>query len=652
MIRKYKIGNPIETDSVVVDISLENEAIPYFEKNDEKKELALLLGKDDQVYGLGETVRGINKRGYIYTSFCADDPNHTEDKRSLYAAQNFFVVWGVNSVFGMYVDTPGRVSFDIGYSDKDYFLIDFEDFDAYIYVIEGLNVLDIVKQFRGIIGKSYIPPRWAFGFGQSRWSYMNEQEVREVVDNYDKQGIPIDSVYLDIDYMERYKDFTVSDERFPEFESFVKEMADKNIHLVPIIDAGVKIEEGYDVYEEGVKNDYFCKKENGDKLIAAVWPGKVHFPDFLNEDARKWFGDKYKVLLDKGIDGFWNDMNEPAIFYTEDHLKEVFEQLHDFEGKNLDIESFFNMQGIVGGLANNDEDYRRFYHEYKGKRYRHDKVHNLFGYNMTRAAGEAFERLSPDKRILMFSRSSYIGMHRYGGVWCGDNKSWWSHLLLNIQQMPALNMCGFLYSGADVGGFGADVTEDLLMRWIEFGIFTPLFRDHSAKGTRRQELYRFKDTTGFRNIIQLRYALIPYLYSEFMKAVNKDEMLFKPLCFEYPQDEMAREVEDQLLVGESIMIAPVYKQNAKGRYVYLPEDMKLCRFRSFDDYDVEVIGKGHHFISAELNEVLVFIRKGHALPIAAPASRTEKIDYSDLKYECYECQGEDYDLYTDDGISR
>ena len=271
---------------------------------------------------------------------------------------------------------------------------------------------------------------------------------------------------------------------------------------------------------------------------------------------------------------------------------------------------------------------------------------------MTRAAGEAFERLSPDKRILMFSRSSYIGMHRYGGVWCGDNKSWWSHLLLNIQQMPALNMCGFLYSGADVGGFGADVTEDLLMRWTEFGIFTPLFRNHSAEGTRRQELYRFSDTESFKNIVNLRYSFIPYLYSEFMKAVNSDGMLFTPPAFEYPDDDMAYEVEDQLFVGDSIMIAPVYRQNATGRYVYLPEEMKLCRFRSYDDYDVEIIDRGHHYISAALNEVLVFIRKGHAFPIAAPATRTEKIDYASLKYECFDCNPEAYNLFIDDGISR
>ncbi len=632
MIKKFIIGNPIETDSVVKEITATPGNIPYFVSNAGEKSLRLSMTPKDKVYGLGETVRGINKRGFKYTSNCTDDHVHSEDKSSLYGAQNFFVYWGSDKKFGMYVDTPGKVSFDIGDKEINTFEIDFEDFDANIYVIEGDSVLDIVRQFRGIIGKSYIPPKWAFGFGQSRWGYMNEQDVRDVVDNYDELDMPLEAVYLDIDYMESYKDFTVNKERFPDFEGFVNEMKGRGIHLVPIIDAGVKIEEGYDVYEEGVKEGYFVKKESGDNLVAAVWPGRVHFPDFLNEKARNWFGNKYKFLLDQGIDGFWNDMNEPAIFYTEDHLKEVFEKIKDFEGQNLDVLSFFEFQGLVAGLSNNEDDYKRFYHEYKGQKVRHDKVHNIYGYNMTRAAGEAFERLCPDKKILMFSRASYIGMHRYGGVWTGDNQTWWSHLLMNIQQMPGLNMCGFLYCGADTGGFWGDTTEDLLMRWTQFSIFTPLFRNHSLKDTRNQEYYRFTNKQDFRNMLRLRYALIPYLYDQFIKAAESDDMLFKPLCFEYPEDEMAYEVEDQLFVGDSIMVAPVYKQNATGRYVYLPQDMKLVRFRSDTDYDEEVLEKGNHYVKAKLNEVLVFVREGKKLPLAEPANRTGDINENSIKY--------------------
>lgn len=649
MTYKYTFGKPIETDAVVLQMENSEQSVPYVIM----KETGFTydMEKSDIVYGLGENVRGINKRGWVYQSRCTDDPSHTEDKRSLYAAHNFIIVEG-KETFGVFVDTPSLVTFDIGYTNKNVLDVEVPDGDYYLYIIEGENPYAIVKEFRKMIGKSYIAPKWAFGYGQSRWSYMNEDEVREVVSEHQKNEIPLDSIYLDIDYMERYKDFTVDEKAFPEFEKFVKEMKDQNIHLVPIIDAGVKIEEGYDTYEEGIENGYFCKKENGEEFVAGVWPGRVHFPDVLNDDARKWFGNKYQFLLDQGIDGFWNDMNEPAIFYSEDHLNEVFDKIDDYKSMNLDVNTFFEFKDMVLGIANNTDDYKRFYHSYKGETIRHDKVHNLFGYNMTRAAGEAFDRLRPEERILMFSRSSYIGMHRYGGIWQGDNLSWWSHILLNLRMLPSLNMCGVLYTGADLGGFGADTTEDLVMRWLELGIFTPLMRNHSAMGTRRQEAYRFQDTEDFKNIIGIRYGLLPYLYSEYMKAALKDEMYFLPLSFVYAQDERAKQVEDQLMVGESIMIAPVYEQNKSGRYVYLPEEMKMYRMRSLTDMDEEILSKGDHYVKAELNEVLIFVRPDHIVPMSCGGNNVASVDESKLKVFGFVKEKAQYELYNDDGVSK
>lgn len=408
------------------------------------------MDEEDIVYGLGENVRGMNKRGWIYESNCTDDPVHLEETKSLYGAHNFILVSGEKQ-FGLFLDTPGKVVFDIGYTNSSQLKITLEDGDYELYLIDGGTPDDIITWFRELIGPSYLPPKWAFGFGQSRWSYASSEEVRQVAARYRENHIPLDSIYLDIDYMERYKDFTIDRKAFPDFEQLAEDMKQQGIHLVPIIDGGVKIEDGYDVYEEGVKNGFFCKDEDGDDFVVGVWPGKCHFPDMLDEKARAWFGDKYKFLLDKGIEGFWNDMNEPAIFYSEKRLKKVFEKLEEYRKMNLDVNTFFEFQDLVSTISKNPEDYRSFYHTYKGKRIRHDKVHNLFGYFMTRSAGEAFERLEPDKRILMFSRASYIGMHRYGGIWTGDNKSWWSHILLNLKMMPSLNMCGFLYSGAISG---------------------------------------------------------------------------------------------------------------------------------------------------------------------------------------------------------
>lgn len=667
MVKKYVYGRPFETYAVVnaenVSDAAESEKREFFREADMKKALEpyggitwdepedgndapamqyrVRMSDGDVVYGLGENVRGINKRGWVYESKCSDDPNHTESKRSLYGAHNFIIIADADNPAaskGLFIDYPGRVIFDIGYLDKNELVITVcsGNFTAYVVspAMDGADGSDnhlysIVRQFRHIIGKSYVPPRWAFGYQQCRWSYMSADEVCGVVDSYRKRNIPIDAVYLDIDYMERYKDFTVNKETFPDFADFVKKMREKHIHLVPIIDAGVKIEDGYDTYEEGRKNGYFCKEADGEDFVAGVWPGRVHFPDVLNEDARRWFGHGYKVLLDAGIDGFWNDMNEPAIFYSEKHLKEVFDKIDDYKGKNLDIQSFFEFKGMVEGVANNLGDYERFYHratQPDGEAVvRHDHVHNLYGFNMTRAASESFKELAPDKDILMFSRASYIGMHRYGGIWTGDNHAWWSHILLSLKMLPSLNMCGFMYVGSDVGGFNDNTTEELLMRWMGLAVFVPLMRNHAAAGTRYQELYRFTDTDTFKNIVTMRYALIPYLWEAYRKAVEQDTLMYRPLGFEHPEDRVAVATEDQLYVGEDIMICPVYTQNAIGRYVYLPEPMTMVRMQSADEYELEKYEAGHYFVEIPAQEIVFFIRDGHRIPLYKSAEYTEAV---------------------------
>lgn len=654
MITKYTYGNPFQTDAVVQKLEVQNGDVPYFTvvKTEEQLQFEYTLENEEKVYGLGENVRGINKRGWIYKSCCADEPNHVEDRTSLYASHNFLVLDGGKEQFGVFFDYPGIITFDVGYTHLNELKITLSEPDADVYVMTGESILDVVKQFRQLIGRSYIPPKWAFGYQQSRWGYMNEADIREVVKGHREKKIPLESIYMDIDYMERFKDFTVNQERFPDFPEFVKEMKAQHIHLVPIIDAGVKVEEGYDVYEEGIEKGYFCKKENGEYFVAGVWPGKVHFPDVLNKEAREWFGNKYQVLLDQGIEGFWNDMNEPSIFFAQDRMDETFDKIAELKDKNLDLDTFQQFTGLVGSLANNTDDFKKFYHNVDGKMMRHDKVHNLFGYNMTRAAGEAFERLSPEKRILMFSRSSYIGMHRYGGIWTGDNKSWWNHLLLNLRMMPSLNMVGILYTGADIGGFGADATEDLVMRWTQLAMFSPLMRNHSAMGTREQEVYRFDHVEEFRKIINIRYGLLAYIYSEYMKSALNSEMYFKPLSFVYTDDEFASQVEDQLLVGDSLMIAPVYNQNAKGRYVYLPEEMAMLRFRGVDDYDTEILPAGHHYVEAGLFEMLVFVRPNKILVLTDGGEYADEVDCDHVKALAFVKTKAEYVWYEDDGMGK
>ena len=677
MIQKYVYGKPFSTEAVVTEVAT-GEGTPAYGRIETEQGFCFtyIMEETDIVYGLGEANRGLNKRGYCYISDCTDDPNHTEDKRSLYGAHNFIVVSG-KETFGLFIDYPSAMTFDIGYTRMDTLQVSCAESGLNLFVIDGGSPYDIVKQFRKIIGRSYIPPKFAFGFGQSRWGYKTKEDFRKVADGYRENNIPLDMVYMDIDYMQDFKDFTLNEKNFPDFPEFVQEMKDKNLRLIPIIDAGVKIEDGYDVYEEGVKNRYFCQREDGSDFVAAVWPGDTHFPDVLNDEARAWFGDKYRILTDQGIEGFWNDMNEPAIFYSPEGIEELKGLLKHFlenddhnsgvnagtlavaptsdtnDSAEQDIDSgasIWPLMGKIGGLANSKEDYRRFYHIVNGEKIRHDKVHNLFGYHMTRAAGEAFERIDPEKRFLMFSRSSYIGMHRYGGIWMGDNKSWWSHILLNLKMLPSLNMCGFLYTGADLGGFGADTTRDLLLRWLALGVFTPLMRNHAAAGTRDQECYQFEDLDDFRHVVGVRYRLIPYLYSEYMKAALNDDLYFKPLAFVYPEDSMAVQVEDQMMLGNEIMIAPVYTQNARGRYVYLPEEMKFVKFLPDGSISEEVLGKGHHYVEIALNEVPMFIRSGKCVPVAEAAEYVDALDTEHLTMLGY--AGSEYTLYEDDGVGK
>lgn len=652
VIKKYVFGKPFETNAVLCDMEISDGDPRHVRICEDVSRIVYKMGKNDRVYGLGESVKGINKRGWIYEMYCSDDPLHTETKRSLYGSHPFIIVDGAE-LFGLFVDYPERIVFDIGYSSVNDLEIKVGSPDYSLYIIEGETPDDIVKAFRALIGKSYIPPYWAFGFQQSRWSYYTSKDVQSVIDNYKDNGFPLDAVYLDIDYMESFKDFTISSERFPDFEELVKKAAGENVHLVPIIDAGVKIEDGYDVYEEGRDNNYFCKDENGEDFVAAVWPGKVCFPDFLNSRAAEWFGMKYKILTDLGIDGFWNDMNEPAVFYSEKGLDSAVDKIAALKGKNIGIYDFFDLKDTVLGLSNSAADYSAMYHSVDGETVCHDKVHNLFGFNMTKSASDAFKRIDPDKNILLFSRASYIGMHRYGGIWMGDNQSWWSHIKLNLQMLPSLNMCGFMYTGADLVGFGDHCTEELALRWLALGIFNPLMRNHSALGTRDQEFYRFENRDVFRDLLKLRYSLIPYLYSEFISSVEENGMMFRPLSFEYRNDRYACSVEDQLLVGGSIMIAPVYEPNAIGRGVYIPEDdMLAVHFRSCDDYDTRTYSKGYHFVEIPNNETVVFIRKDKALPIVEPADCTVNINMDTLKFIGEFTDKTEYTIYTETGAKN
>ena len=651
MIRKYTFGTPLSTDAVVLSLPAENGPVPFFSlsREGEKVILTRSLGEEDCLFGLGEAVRGINKRGFLYRSWNSDVFNHTESTESLYASHNFLIFFGPDCLFGVFLDDPGQVTWDLGYTRSDRAVITSENGQMDLYVLEEDSLTELARAFRKLTGRSYLPPRWAFGYIQSRWGYASEKEVRAVAEEHRKRGIPLDGICLDIDYMEDFRNFTWRRSAFPDLARFSADLKEEHLRLIPIIDAGIRREEGYAPYDTGKAGGFFCTKEDGSDFTAAVWPGMCCFPDFLREDARRWFGSLYTPLLEAGIEGFWNDMNEPALFYTDRQVDAAFRRADEIRRGTPDYEAMWSLKSAFNGIENNPEDYRSFFHGTGAERVRHDRVHNLYGAFMTRATADAFRRFRPDRRYLLFSRSSFIGAHRNGGVWQGDNFSWWSHLKMALQMLPNLNLCGFLYSGCDLGGFGCNVTEDLLERFLQLGVFTPLMRNHSALHTREQEIYRFSTWEQMRDTVRVRYALLPFLYSEFMKAALRGGMYFRPLAFDYPEDPRAVHTEDQLMLGEGCMIAPVLEQNASGRYVYLPEDMLMIRFRSPEDYDLVPLAKGDHWIRLRLREFPLFVKRDHPVLLCPGGESTDTLDDRSFTALCLTDRGAAFEFYRDDG---
>ena len=265
-------------------------------------------------------------------------------------------------VFGVYFDDPGEMFFDLGWTKLDEAVITSVNGGVSVYLITGeATASEVCRAFRGLTGSSYLPPRWALGYIQSRWGYKSQDDLREVLTNYRQRHIPIDGLSMDIDYMDDFRDFTLDPERFPDLPAFAEELKAAHARLIPIIDAGIKQDPGYDVYDEAVSRDLVCRRADGTPFIGAVWPGRCVFPDFLKPEARAWFGEKYHRLLAAGMEGFWNDMNEPALFYSDESLPAALKEVAAQQGKNLDIWGTFHLKDVILGIANNREDYRSFY---------------------------------------------------------------------------------------------------------------------------------------------------------------------------------------------------------------------------------------------------------------------------------------------------
>jgi len=572
---------------------------------------------DDHYYGFGEKLGFLDKAGQALAEWATDDPHHTPDKDTLYQAIPFFLCLNGGRAYGLFLDSPAMTRFDMGKADPDRLTFSTEEQDLDFYVFLGPDPKKVVGRYTELTGRMEMPPLWALGYQQSRYSYYPESEVREIAQTFRDKDIPCDVIYLDIHYMDEYRVFTWDRDRFPDPPGLLSDLAAEGFHVVPIIDPGVKADEGFSVYRSGLEHRAFIEKEAGVPYVGAVWPGPAVFPDFLREESRRWWGDEHKPLVDAGVAGIWNDMNEPANFTTNDAPRPEWKTIA------LDV-----LQGE------------------EGDRRPHRLVHNLYGMSMDRATWEGLRRLRPNERPFLLTRSGYAGIQRYAAVWMGDNHSWWEHLLQSMPTCLGMGLCGVPFVGTDAGGFGGDTTPELLIRWTQLGAFTPFFRNHSAIDTRRQEPWAFDQTTEdiVGDWIRLRYRFLPYAYSAFEEAHRTGLPVMRPLLLEYPDDPNTVNLSDQYLFGTDVMVAPVYQPGARHRLVYLPAGVW------YDFWTGERLEGGRHLVAeAPLERMPLYVRGGAVLPLGPVRQHTGE-PAPEMTLEVFPGNGETA-LYEDDGHS-
>ncbi len=567
---------------------------------------------DDHFYGFGEKTGFLDKRGEKMTMWNSDvfSP-HNPETDALYQSIPYFMTVKNGKAHGIFFDNTFKTTFDF-MSNNDTYSFSAEGGQLDYYILAGPTPKAVIEQFTELTGRMPLPPKWALGYHQSKYSYKSEQEVRELVSKFAQKEIPIDAIYFDIHYMNGYRVFTFDRAAFPEPKQLIQDLKQEGIHVVPIVDPGVKKDPNYYIYKEGVLQNHFCKYLEGDLYLDEVWPGMSSFPDFTKTETQKWWGEKHSFYTDLGIEGIWNDMNEPAVFNKT---------------KTMDLDV----------IHDNDGDLKT-----------HQELHNVYGLLMGKATYEGLkQQLNGRRRPFLLTRAGYAGIQRYAAVWTGDNRSFWEHLEMSLPMCMNLGISGIPFCGPDVGGFAHDSNGQLLTRWMQVGAFTPFFRNHNALDTVPQEPWAFgeKYEKIIKKYIQLRYQWLPHLYTLFMEASRTGIPVMRPLFLEYPNDPKTANLSDQFLIGDNILIAPILRPDTNHRVVYLPHGDWV------NYWNDEVIQGGTHILfEADLETLPIFIKKGSMIGNGAIKHST-MVAETNMKIHLYPNEHREitYNLYDDDG---
>jgi alpha-glucosidase len=571
------------------------------------------MPENEHYFGLGDKAGPIDHRNQAFTMWNTDAFGWMESTDPLYKSVPFFLGLRQGSAYGIFLDNTFRTTFDFGRESPNAYSFGAEGGPLDYYFFYGPNPKKVLEEYTALTGRMPLPPRFALGYQQSRWSYDSEVRVRELAHEFRSKKIPADVIYLDIDYQEENIPFTIDRTRFPNFEAMIHDLGRQGFKVVAITDCHLKKQPGYKPYDEGIAGGYFVKSPDGMVYSGSVWPGESVFPDFARADARKWWGTLYADFVGMGVRGFWNDMNEPAIF--------------DGPGKTMPLD-------VV--------------HSVEGRRTNHREVHNAYGMENARATYEGLLLLEPDLRPFVLTRAAFAGTQRYAATWTGDNSSTWSHLRLTVPTLLNLGISGFAFAGADIGGFAGNPTPELLTRWMELGAFLPLYRNHAIKGSADREPWGDgPDHEEIRRrFIEARYELLPYIYTSMEDTSRTGIPVMRPMFMEFPKDASLVANSDEYMFGESLLIAPDLQETGKAYKVILPHGTW------YDYWTGERIEGGRSFaVKPELNELPVYVRGGAILTLEPATQDTDEMTEGPLKIRVYpgsQCHGS---LYADDGQS-
>ncbi len=533
----------------------------------------------ERFYGFGQ--RGgvsLERSGHRWINW-ATDPAHSHgpDVDPLYIAIPLYMALQPGLAYHVYFNNTYYSQFDL--SDPAEVRFESRGGEIDYTICFGPTPAESLEALSTLLGRMPMPPRWALGYHQSRWSYASQNQVLELAREFRARRIPCDVIHLDIDYMDGYRDFTWNQERFPDPAGMIARLGTMGFHVVPIIDAGVKIDPQYETFRSGLQQDVFIRRADGELANGYVWPDDSVFCDYLRPDVREFWAGQVQKLASMGVRGIWCDMNEPVIF------DKPFSQ----GGGGIGTLPLDAVQGPAS------------------ERTTHAEGHNLFGLGMARATYEGLQKANPGEPPFVLSRSGFAGIQRWAASWMGDNDSWWEHLEMSLPQMMNMSLCGVPFTGVDIGGFGNNASPELFARWMQIGALYPFCRGHSSIGTRPQEPWAFGQTIEdiCRKSLNLRYRLLPYFYTLFQQANLRGQPIFRPLLFEFPQDPAVYDLHDEVMIGPALLAAPVLRAGQRARAVYLPDG-------EWRDYHTGELHRGgcHILAQAPLEHMPLYQRVG------------------------------------------